>query len=226
MIEQDKGLSVRFFLHAVANPAKSKEEGRPIFDEVEMVSIMAPGNQKTEFTARANRMHFDSNVSRQWTYAERFAEHYEAFKKGIEHHGQGTPLNEVPFLTLAQKAEMKAEKIVTVEQLAAMPDSNIRRKGVGFRQHVDAAKAYLDTANGTASLSAEMAALRAELAALKGGKAPDSETQPRTSQFDGMAEEDLRNMLTDAGATVDGRWKKPRLIEEAEKLAAKATEAA
>jgi hypothetical protein len=226
MHEADKALSVRFWLHATENPRKSKEAGRPIYDEVEMVSIMAPGNTKTEYTARADSMHYDSNVSRQHTYAERFPEAYEAFKRGIDDHVSGTPLSEVPFLTVGQKAEMRAKKIHTVEQLAAMSDRDIRASGMGFRQYVDMAKAYLDTAKGTTELADELAALRAKVAAMEGQAEPVEAEADEPSQFASMAEEDLRNMLSDAGVAVDGRWGKPRLVKEAEALAAKATEAA
>jgi len=227
MHEADKALSVRFWLHATENKRKSKEAGRPIFDEVEMVSIVAPGNTKTEYTARADSEHYDSNVQRQWTYAERFAEAYEAFKRGLEDHVSGTPLTEVPFLTVGQKAEMRAKKIVTVEQLASMSDRDIRASGMGFRQYVDMARAYLDTAKGTSDLAAELAELRAKVAAMEGQAVPVAE-EPEVdvvSQFNDMDEEDLRNMLSDAGVAVDGRWGKSRLVKEAEALA-KASEAA
>lgn len=224
MQEQDKALSVRFWLHPRENPAETKKQGRPIYDEVEMVSIMAPGNQKTEYTARADRVHYDSNVGRQWTYAERFSEAYDAFKRGIEDHMHGTPISEAPFLTVGQKAEMRASKIATIEQLAAMSDRDIRSKGMGFRAHVDAAKAYLDTTTGSASLSGEMEALRRQneemanrLKSLEGKNAPKTD-----SQFAMMDEEDLRNMLTDAGIAVDGRWGKEKLVKAAEEAAEKA----
>lgn len=231
MIEQDKTLSVRFWLHPRENPVETKKQGRPIYDEIEMVSIVAPGNQKTEFTARASRMHYDSNVGRQWTYAERFAEAYEAFKRGIEDYVHGTPISEAPFLTVGQRAEMRASKIVTVEQLASMSDRDIRSKGMGFRAHVDAAKAYLDTTTGSAALAGEMAELRRQneelmkrMASVEGGS---EEKQPAApSQFDAMDVEDLRNMLTDAGIPFDGRWSKEKLVNAAEEAAAKASEAA
>jgi hypothetical protein len=223
MHEADKELSVRFFLHATENPRKTKEAGRPIYDEVEMVSIMAPGNTKSEYTALAHSMHYDSNQSKQHTYAKRFDDHYEAFKKGLDEHLSGTPLAEVPFLTIGQKAEMRAKGIKTVEQLAGMADRSIRSAGMGFRQYVDAAKAYLDKANGTAQMANEMAELRRQLEELKAGQAPVvEEVAEGPSQFATMAEEDLRNMLTDAGVAVDGRWGKSRLVAEAEKLAKEA----
>lgn len=223
MNEHDKALSVRFWLHAVENPRKTKEAGRPIFDEVEMVSIMAPGNTKTEYTARADSWHYDSNESRQRQYFERFAEHYEAFRRGVEDHVSGTPLTEVPFLSVGQKAEMRAKKIVTVEQLASMSDRDIRGAGMNFRQYVDKARAYLDTAKGTSDLAAELAELRAKVAAME-GQATSVAEGPEvnvSSQFSDMDEDDLRNMLTDAGVAVDGRWGKARLMREATALAEK-----
>lgn len=226
MEEQDKTLSVRFWLHPRENPAETKRQGRPIYDEVEMVSIMAPGNQKTEFTARADRMHYDSNVGRQWTYAERFPEAYAAFKRGIEDYVQGTPIADAPFLTVGQKAEMKASKIATIEQLAGMTDRDIRAKGAGFRAHVDAAKAYLETTTGASALTADMEELRkqnealmARLSALEGGKkdVPASDE----GEFAGFGDDDLRNMLQDAtGEAPDGRLGRKGLIKKLRELQA------
>lgn len=225
MENPDASLSVQFFTHARENAKKSKEMGRPIYEEVEMVSISSAGNRKTEHTARAHSMHYDGSIQAQRTYAERFPQHYAAFKAGAESHEQGTPIAEAPFLNIAQKAEMRGKKITTVEQLAAMSDRDIRSAGMGFRAHVDAAKAYLDTSNGTAALSQEMAVLRRELEELRAAKAAPV-APPEESQFAAMAEEDLRNMLADAGVAVDGRWGKAKLVKEADALAAKATEAA
>ena len=218
MEDADKKLSVQFFLTTKEDPRATKEAGRPIHKEVEMVSIQAPGNQKNVHTAFAHAKHYDSNISAQRTYAERFAEHYDAFKRGLDHQEPGTPLAEVAFLNMAQKADMRAMKITTVEQLAGMADRDIRTKGMGFRQYVDAAKAYLDKASGTNAIAAEMAALRAEIERLK-SKPEEPETSSAPSPFDQMEPEDLRNMLTDAGVDVDGRWGKARLVQEADKLA-------
>lgn len=226
MHENDKKLSVQFFMHPRENAKKSKEAGRPIFEDVEMVSIVSPGNKNAEHTAGAHSLHFDSNVDKQWTYAERFAEHYEAFKRGGAEQAVGTPLAEVPFLTMAQKAEMAAMKITTVEQLAGMADRTIRSKGMGFRQYVDAAKAYLDTSNGTNKLVDEIAELRAQLAAMQ-AKPEKVEASTEPDEFTGMEDEDLRNVLTDAGVTPDGRWGRAKLVSEIQKLAqAKESEAA
>jgi len=222
MNEADRNLSVRFWLHPKENPRKSKEAGRPIYDEVEMVSIMAPGNTKTEFTGRAHSMHYDANEQRQRTYAERFAEHYSQFKAGLEEQVQGTPLSEAAFLSVGQRAEMRAKQIKTVEQLAAMSDRDIQKMGMGFRKHVDAARAYLDTANGTSVMTKEIEELRRQIAALQASGPAVQAPEPETDQFDQMADEDLKNMLTDAGVTVDNRWGRKRLLEETRSLAREA----
>lgn len=218
MNEQDKSLSVHFFSHPVENARKSKEAGRPIFDAVEMVSIMAPGNAKTEYTARAHSMHYDSNARKQWTYAERFPDHYAAFKRGSESQHPGTPLSEVPFLSNAQKAEMAAMKIYTVEQLAGMADRDIGKKGMGFRSYVDSAKAYLDTTQGTNALRTEMEELRRQLAEMQAPKTAPVETDDSAIEFQGMEDDDLRNILEAAKVSVDGRWGRDRLISEIRKL--------
>lgn len=222
MHEADRALSVQFFLAPIENPKKSKEEGRPIYDEVEMVSIMAAGNTKTEFTARADRMHWDGNNNKQWTYAERFPDHYAQFKQGIAEQVSGTPITEAPFLTVGQKAELKADGIKTIEQLAAMSDTNIRRKGMGYRERVDKARAYLDATTGTTQVFKELEDLRAQLAALQGEKAPETPAEAPVMGFDQYSDEDLRNMLTDAGKTPDGRWGRDRLVKELTDMAEEA----
>jgi hypothetical protein len=233
MDNADKKLSVQFFLHPRENHRKSKEAGRPIFDEIEMVSIASPGNTKTEFTARADRMHYDSNTEQQWAYKDRFADAYAAFKRGVEEHMNGTPISAAPFLPIGIKSELAAKKVRTVEQLAGMADRDIRKMGMGFRQHVDAAKAYIDTASGTASLAKEMAELRRqneELLKRMGAveAAPSAvEKDEVQDQFSTMDDEDLQNILTDAGVTVDKRWGRKKLLSEIRAVAAaKETEAA
>lgn len=216
MHEADRGLSVQFFLKPRENPRRTKEEGRPIFDEIEMVSIAYPGNKTTQMTAPALKVHYNANIKAQQTYAERFPEQYRQFKDGIAEQVSGTPIH-VLGLSTAENAELAASKIKTVEQLANMPDANIRKMGPSFRSRVDHAKAYLETATGATAMRDEMAALRAELEALR-AQNPAPAPAPEVDPFAGMEDEDLRNMLTDAGVDVDGRWGRKRMLDELAKL--------
>ena len=100
-----------FRWEAKQNSAKSKVEGRPIFDQVPFVTIMSPGDNKNVIDAKVNDDH-KSRWPRQW----------EAFQKGSEQPLNGTPINEWPALNMAQVAELKALNIFSIEQLANLDD--------------------------------------------------------------------------------------------------------
>lgn len=216
----DLGLGVAFYIKAVENPRKSKAEGRPIYDQKEYVQIRFPADNKRELHAPAHELHYVPHFGRQVTYAERFPEVYKAFKDDDAAFVNGTPLAELPSINEAQRAELKAQRIHTVEQLAQLPDNLIKRMGMGARDMVEAAQAYLTTAKDVS----EIAAMRRELEDLRRQVAGKSE--PAVNQYDGLDDEDLRNALADAGVEVDGRWGRKRLVQEIESLAAKKTEAA
>ena len=100
-----------FRWEAKQNSAKSKVEGRPIFDQVPFVTIMSPGDNKNVIDARVNDEH-KTRWPRQW----------DAFQKGSEQPLNGTPINEWPALNMAQVAELKALNIFSIEQLANLDD--------------------------------------------------------------------------------------------------------
>jgi hypothetical protein len=78
-------LHVTFFSEAVENPKRSAAEGKVCFDDVEFVRIKFVGDTKNELVAPAHsKSVFDSEQRRYLTYAERFPQHYEAFKRAEE----------------------------------------------------------------------------------------------------------------------------------------------
>lgn len=215
----DTGLGVEFFTKAVEHPAKTREAGRPIFNDMEYVRISFPGDSKRELVAPASEMHYVSHAKQQMTYAERFAGSYAAFKDSNTEYVSGTPIDELTALTASKKAELKAMKIRTVEQLAGLPDVTIKKIGMGAREMVEQAQAFLAAASGTA----EIAELRRQLAELQAAKAA-----PETSdEFSGFSEEDLKNMIQDAGGEVPrGNAKRETLVARLQEIAAQKTEAA
>lgn len=215
----DLGLGVAFHVEAVQNQRKSKEAGRPIFDNVEHVTITFPGDNKRKLVAPAHEIHYVTHARRQMTYAERFPEVYKAFRDSGEVLVSGTPLSELPALTEAQRAELRAQKIHSIEQLAQLPDSIVKRMGMGARDMREKAEAYLISASGTA----EVAELRQRLAEMEKLLSATPAPMPEDGdEFDGLSDDDLRNVLTDAGKEPDGRWGRKRLIEEIRALAEKA----
>lgn len=194
--DPDLTLGVEFFMKPVELPAKSKEAGRPIFEDREMVRIVFPGDSKREHVAPANEMHFVSQHRRQMTYAERFADTYRRFKDANSDQIVGTPITHLPFLTEARRAEFRAAGIKTAEQLAGLPDVTIKKMGPGFREFVTQAKAYLKAAEGTAQFTAmqeQIDALKAQIAA---NNAPAA---PAADPFEDMDRDTLWIIAQDAG---------------------------
>lgn len=194
--DPDLTLGVEFFMKPVENPAKSKAAGRPIFEDREMVRIAFPGDNKREHVAPAHEVHYHSAARRQMTYAERFAASYKAFKDANGEYVSGTPLAQLPFLTESRRAEFKAAGIKTAEQLAGLPDVTIKKMGMGTREFVTQAQAYLKAAAGTSEVAAMQAQID-ELKALLAGKTVAA--APVSDPFEGMDRDDLFNMATDAG---------------------------
>lgn len=226
MNNPDLTLGVEFFVKAVENARKSAEAGRPIFDDKEYVRIRFPADNKRELVAPAHEVHYVSHARRQMTYAERFAPVYQKFKDDGSHFVQGTPLSEAPFLTESRRSELRALNVQTVEQLANLPEPARKRLGMGSMDLVEKAKAYL----ATASDSAEVVALRRELDELRALMAGQNavEAAPAADPYDGFEDEDLKNMIRDAGGTVpSGRAGRATLVKALEDIrAAKEHEAA
>ena len=153
----DRKLFVVFHRGFVVNEAKSAEAGRPIHDDVDLITIRVPG-QRDSVVHRVN-----------YTHQQRFPRQWAAFKNNSEQLGSGTQLSEVPWLTPAQIADLKASNISTVEQLAEMADANAH-VFMGFHGLKQRAQAYLDAAAGAApalKLQAELEKRDAEIDELK-----------------------------------------------------------
>ena len=155
---KDDSLYVRFYSHPKQDPVKSAEEGRPIFNDTEYVSIMVPGD-KTSIIERPAR-----DMDRQ-----RFAKHYAAFKNDAEEVLEGTPLAAWPGLTRSQVEELRYFNIRTVEQLATVSDSHAQ-KFMGINTLRNKAQAYIEAAAGNAAtdkMALELESRDNEITALK-----------------------------------------------------------
>jgi len=205
-------LHVEFFMDAKENKSASATEGRPIFEDVEMVRIRIAGDPKTIHVAPANEGSSvrDPNTNQRLTYAQLHAEPYKAFKDGVEYIGSGTPLAELPFLTKAKAEEFKRMNVHTAEALAGLDGQNLQKLGMHARQFKEQAEAYLAKAAGSADvtklagenaeLKEQMAALQAQMEVLQGGKAePTPEPGRPESPFQSWADEDIINWIVACG---------------------------
>jgi hypothetical protein len=140
-------------MDAIKNKSKSEQEGRPIFDEKEMVEVKIPGDKQFSYVGEV------TDVER-----HRWPEIYAAFKRGEERAASGTPLEHWPNAELnkSRVAELKAQNILSVEELAGISDSTLPKLGIGARELREQARAYIERAKegaGTSKLSAEVARL-------------------------------------------------------------------
>lgn len=139
--EADKKLFVVFYREAIKNETKSVEAGRPIFDEVDLIKIMFPGQRDT-VVARVNEH-----------YKYRFAAQWDRYSRGMDQSSSGTPLSQLGWMSMAQIAEYKALNCHTIEQLVGMPDAAAQRF-MGYHGIKQRAQQYLDMAKGLAPLTA------------------------------------------------------------------------
>lgn len=232
----------RFFIHTVQNEAKSKEQGRPIYDEYEAVQITFSANKFTKHVAPAHEVfkterNFQTGDVTQLTYAMAYNEQYKKFKDGHDQTQAGTPLAELPFLTASKRLELKALNIHTAEALAQVDGPPLKQLGMGGRELKNQAQAYLDKAAGSVDvvkMAASIVALQAEIERLKGTSSvadTSEEPAPSTSPFMDMEAEDIKNWIKESGGTVPrGNASHATLVRAADErnaeLAEKAKQAA
>lgn len=231
---QQQQVVATFEILPVLNQAKSKKEGRPIYDEQEVCRIRFPGNRHTAGCFPAHEVFRrgadETGMVTEITYAMEFNDAYKKFKAGEAQTVAGTPLAELTFLTAGKRLELKALNIHTAEQLAALDGANLKMLGMGGRDLKNQALAYLDTARQTADGTRLAEALQARdaridelertILEMKGGTVAPANIAPVASPFDGFGKEDLLNWLKDAepAGDYDGRWSEERLRKHAEEV--------
>lgn len=157
--EADKRLYVTFFKDAVKNAAASVEAGRPIFEERDFIKIITPGSRDSMVAP----------VREGDSYTERFPAQWSRYKRNQDQNVSGTPLSQLPWMTVSQVAEFNAVGCKTAEQLVGMADA-MAGKFMGFHQIKQRTQAYLDAAKDAApalKLQAELEKRDAQIAQLQ-----------------------------------------------------------
>jgi hypothetical protein len=153
---------------AVHSEARSLAEGRPIFEDIEVCEIRSPGSPDVKvFPSTEVTRWVTDPITRQQrteTYAERFRHQYQQFKRDVAQTKIGTPLDLVPFLTDARRAELRAQNVYTIEQLAGIDGEELKNLGPGGREMKNKADEYIKESMTTApnmQLLAQLEQLRA-----------------------------------------------------------------
>jgi len=144
----DETLKIKFYKRAERSPLQSEVQQRPVFQDMDFVVILVPGDDKTRI---------DTIVTAQ--HKRRFPVEWQRYKDLGEVSETGTPLEESGLLPASQIMEFKHFNITTVEALANMSDE-VAGKFMGGAQSLRIkAKRYLDAAAGAAGIAQAQAEL-------------------------------------------------------------------
>jgi hypothetical protein len=225
MAEAASTVRARFYADAIENPKRSKEAGRPMFDDVEMVEFLFLDDRNTRFVAPADERSRGNGP----TYAERYPREYEAFKRGAARAATGTPLEHWPILTTSRVHELKALGILSVDELADASEGIIRNIGRDGRTLQEQARAFIGTAKdgaGTAAMAAELQKLRAQVEALSMASAPAPmpaampEPEPESVDINDASDEQLKRFIKDrTGEAPRGKISRDTLMKRVSDLA-------
>ena len=160
----DDKLYVQFHTTAILNPAASTKAGRPIYDDIDMITIRTPGSQLTSIVDHAKRYTAGRPI---------LAAKYRDWKSGQMQAASGTPLENFPFLFTKPSliAELKYRNIFTVEQLAELSDGAKQSIMGGHELCKKASDWIAQTASD--SVDAEKEKLLARIAALEAAASPN-----------------------------------------------------
>ena len=200
MARDEKGVVAIFRNHTNKNEAKSKEAGRPIFDDVEVCELRFAGSKNVFVFPALSFSHWDTDdygEHRSFTYAERFPKQYQQFKAHEQQTKSGTPLDYLPFLSEGKRAELRALNIYTAEALSILDGAELKNLGPGGREWKEKAIEFLATSSGEARitrLEAEIEELRARNQALEDDR--DTRSKARSlaeAEYDNMTDDQLRD---------------------------------
>ena len=131
-----------FYYDSVEDKDASDKAGHPVYRSVEMVLVHQPGD----------RLNIP-NLPVTDRLRERFARHYEAFKKEEEMpEVDGTPLEMWPGINPAQKKTLKIMECHSVDQLAEIPDNILQDCGIGMVALRAKARNWIEIRDGSSSV--------------------------------------------------------------------------
>jgi hypothetical protein len=129
----DARLAVIFYSKPMQNEFESNKQGRPIFEDRDMVKIFVPGDNNSVIDTFVRDDH-KQRFPLQWAH---FLNRHSGDSREI-----GTPLSAWPRLSPAQVEELRALKFFTVENVANASDLQLQSLGMAagmaphaFRDH-------------------------------------------------------------------------------------------
>src|SRR5215471_10353134 len=132
----DDRLIVGFYWKSILNQFKSRESGKPVYEDHQFVKIQHPGETQN-IVDRPVRDDDKLRWPRQWA----------AFQGGKHQVPEGIPITLLFTDRPSISDTLRGYNIHTVEQLANLSGQGILTVGMGAQEWVNAAKKYLEHAN-------------------------------------------------------------------------------
>lgn len=132
--EDDKALIVRFFVKPKLLGLKSKQQGRPVYEDREYVEIKVKGQDKQVAVHEVKAEH-----------KQKFPIAYHQFTSQKPAPVIGTPVEMLPNLGPSLAERLKVMNIRTIEDLAAISDENVLSAiGMGARELIGRARQWVE----------------------------------------------------------------------------------
>ena len=204
----DSRLAVRFESKPRHNEFRSQQEGRPIYEDVDYITIYVPGDSTLTVVAEVREDH-KARFPLQWA-------HYQNRHSDDPRH-IGTPVSQWPLVTPAMAEELRAMKFFTVESVAMASDAQLGTMGMkaGMNPLVFRTRAqnFLKVAADESVLhkqDAEIAKLREENSSIK------AETDAKLAAM----QEQMAQILAAVGAKPESKVGRPRKTQTSEEVTA------
>lgn len=162
---------INFEARGVEDREESIKQGRYVAKNVDFVLVTPHGSRDrierevNDWLSNMAQQVAEGRLPDEWLTAYRRA--YKHWKEGQEIPLEGTPIANWPILSPAQVKMLQDLHILTVEVLAEANEETIRRLGMGGRNLVDKAKAWVQQATGPGKVVEDMAALKRQNEALE-----------------------------------------------------------
>ncbi len=129
----DEGTIATFYKHPVYMKYKSDQEGRPIYQDFDFISLQCSAQKHSVSTRKVTEAD-----------KKRFPHIWEAFVNDQEVKETGTAIENLPDLTGSQVLMLRGVNVPTIEALAAVPDGNANALGPGGLDLKKRAKLFLE----------------------------------------------------------------------------------
>ena len=166
-LDQNRPPYVMFEMRGVEDREASRVAGHTVEKELCFAIVTRPGSRDTfeqeaaPWLASLKIKEKAGQIPPTWYPA--FEQSYKNFISGETGAVSGTPIKGWTGLGSAAQKTLIAAGILSVEDLAAVPDADLQNVGTGAMSFKQKAKAYLEAANGPGKVAEELATMRQQM---------------------------------------------------------------